>query len=98
MSFEKYYSIYQNNSGIILRPGKAGAEFEFDGDIKENKRYKLFVVGETSQFYWWKDEPDGKFLYNEITDGLNHEEAELDRYCLDFSAEKEEGYIKRIYK
>jgi len=98
MSFEKYYSIYKNNSGITLRPGKAGAEFEFDGDIKENKRYKLFVVGETSQFYWWKDEPDGKFLYNEITDGLNHEEAELDRYCLDFSAKQPFTYMKRVYK
>lgn len=98
MTFEKYYGIYKDEKGITLRPKKGSAKFNFTADVKKDKRYKLFAVGETAQFYWWKDEPDGNLLYREITDGLNYEQAELDRFCLDFSANSAFTYIKRVYK
>ncbi len=95
---EKYKGIFRSDEGVTLRPKKKSAEFSFNLDVKDDMRYKLFCVGETSQFYWWKDEPDGRFLYRDITDGLNYENAEIDRYCLDFSAKEPFKYIKRVYK
>ncbi|MBR2021862.1 MAG: hypothetical protein IJ939_05435, partial [Clostridia bacterium] len=70
---EKYFGIYNDEKGITIRPKKDGAAFDFSLDVKKGKRYKIFAVGETAQFYWWKDEPDGRYIYRDITDGLNHE-------------------------
>ena len=95
---EKYFGIYNDEKGITIRPKKDGAAFDFSLDVTKGKRSKIFAVGESSQFYWWKVEPDGRDIYRDITDGLNHEEAGIDRYCLDFSAKKPFNYIKRVYK
>ena len=66
MSFEKYTQLYNGGErGITLRPHGKKAEFSFTLSPDYNKSYRLFTVGETEQFYMWKDEPDGPFMYHE---------------------------------
>ena len=99
MSFENYMQIYDGGKqGVTVRPHGAGASFSFSLDKKEGKRYRLFTVGETEQFYFWKDEPDALFLYRMITDALDRAHAIKDRYCLDLSCKRYESYLKRVYK
>ena len=99
MSFERYTQIYDGGEqGRTIRPHGNSAEFSFSLDKKENARYRLFTVGETEQFYFWKDEPDGPYLYRMITDALDTAHAIKDRYCLDLSCKRPETYLKRVYK
>lgn len=99
MSFESYNSFYKDyKDGVTIRAHRKGAEFDFSYNTSNDKRYKLFVAGETTLFYQWKNEPDYPAHYHVITDALDTENADKAQYCLDFSSEKEEGYIKRIYK
>lgn len=99
MSFESYMQIYDGGEqGVTVRPHGEGVAFSFSLDKKEDKRYRLFTVGETAQFYFWKDEPDGLFLYRMITDALDTAHAIKDRYCLDLSCKRYETYLKRVYR
>lgn len=98
MSFETFLSLYQDEQGTTLRPQGAGAAFSFHATAAEGKTYRLFTVGETEQYYMWKDEPDGPFQYRTITDALDTTHAIRDRYCLNFSSAQEEAYCKRAYK
>ena len=99
MSFEHYQQIFDGEPcGITLRAHGKSAELSFDLTAQEGKRYRLFTVGETEQYYMWKDEPDGQFLYRMLTDALDSAHAIRDRYCLSLSCKKEEDYIKRVYK
>ena len=99
MSFERYTQIYDGGEqGRTLRPHKGSAAFSFALDKKEGARYRLFTVGETEQFYFWKDEPDALFLYRMITDALDTAHALKDRYCLNLSCKKYEQYLKRVYQ
>ena len=89
MSYEKYIKVWQDyEKGKTIRPHKTGAEFEFEleGEGEENKRYRLFTVGGTAQFYQWKNEPDAHFQYALLTDSLDTEHAERSQYCLNFSS------------
>ena len=98
-SFEKYTQIYDGEPlGMTIRPKGRTEELSFDLTPEENIRYRLFTVGETEQFYFWKDEPDGPRLYHMLTDALDTEHALRDRYCLSLSCKKYEEYRKRIYK
>lgn len=65
---------------------------------KENVLYRLFTVGETEQYYMWKDEPDGPVQYRSVTDSLDSAHALHDRFCLDFSSESPKAYTKRAYR
>lgn len=99
MSFEKYTQFYDgNNTGMTIRPLGKAAELNFAANVKEDKRYRLFTVGETEQFYMWKNEPDSPQLYRMITDSLDVSHAIKDRYCLNLSCDRAEDYIKRVYK
>lgn len=98
MGFEKYNNFYEDyDNGVTIRPQKM-AEFNFNADIKTDKKYRLFVVGETSTYYLWKNEPDTPQLYRLLDDALDSQNANQDRFCLDLSCDKEEDYIKRVYK
>ena len=99
MSFEKYTQIYNGEPvGMTVRPKGKTEEINFTLDKKENTRYRLFTVGETEQYYLWKDEPDCPRLYHMLTDALDTEHAIRDRYCLSLSCKRYEDYLKRIYK
>ena len=99
MSFEKYTQIYNGEpSGATLRPKGESFELSFDLQPEADKKYRLFTVGETEQYYLWKDEPDGPRLYHMLTDALDTKHAIRDRYCLSLSCKKYEDYLKRIYK
>lgn len=98
MSFENYFNFYEDyDNGVTVRPKKT-AEFDFSVDVKADKKYRLFVVGETAMYYLWKNEPDTPQLYRLITDSLDSENANQDAFCLDLSCKKAEAYIKRAYK
>ena len=98
MSFEKYFNFFENyENGVTVRPNKT-EKFTFFQNIKDNKRYRLFVTGQTSNCYLWKNEPDTPLLYRLIDDALDNENALNDQYCLDLSAKTETDYIKRVYK
>ena len=98
MSYESYTRIWKDGKGKTIRPAKSGAEFCFEYEPKANKRYRLFTTGQTAQFYQWKNEPDAHFQYALLTDSLDTEHAVRSQYCLDFSSERPESYVKRIYK
>lgn len=99
MSFESYLQIFDGyKSGRTLRAGGKGTEFAFEAKAQENKRYRLFVTGETALFYQWKDEPDNPAHYHTIVDALDPNHAFETQYCLNLSSKKPEDYIRRIYK
>ena len=85
MSFEKYFNFFEDyENGVTVRPQKS-AEFKFSQKINDNKKYRLFVTGQTANFYLWKNEPDTPYLYRLIDDALDTENAQQDQYCLDLS-------------
>lgn len=99
MSFEIYQQFFLSEpEGVTVRPKGAAAEFHFSADPKKNCRYRLFTVGETEQYYFWKDEPDGPLQYRSLNDALDTAHAIKDRFCLNFSSKKPEEYIRRVYK
>ncbi len=98
MSFEVFKEIYRSSEGTTLRAGGKAWGVEASLKPEENKSYRLFTVGETEQFYLWKNEPDCPHLYRMLTDALDNEHAIRDRYCLDLSCKKFEEYKKRIFK
>ena len=97
MPFEHYQKIYEGE-GITLRPKGKAKEISFALSPNSLHRYRLFTVGETEQYYLWKDEPDGPFLYRMLTDALDTAHAIRDRYCLNLSCKRYESYLKRVYK
>lgn len=98
MGFENYTQFYCNEpSGTTIRP-KESITFSFTVQKKENVLYRLFTVGETEQYYMWKDEPDGPVQYRSVTDSLDSAHALHDRFCLDFSSESPKAYTKRAYR
>ncbi|MBE6667761.1 MAG: hypothetical protein E7607_05590 [Ruminococcaceae bacterium] len=99
MEFEKYTQIFNEEpKGATVRPKGKAFELSFDLDRKADKNYRLFTVGETEQYYLWKDEPDTPRLYHMLTDALDTKHAIRDRYCLSLTCKKYEDYLKRIYK
>ena len=99
MSFEQYTPIYDGKQiGSTVRPHGKAFEVCFDLCPEADKKYRLFTVGETEQYYLWKDEPDNPRLYHMLTDALDTKHAIKDRYCLSFSCAAYEDYLKRIYK
>ncbi len=99
MSFERSQTLFENyEQGQILRPHGKGMELQFSYHAQEERRYRLFVVGETALFYQWKDEPDGPMQYRTVCDALDTEHALAARYCLNLSSSRPEQYVRRIYK
>lgn len=99
MNFERYTQIYDGGEiGTTLRPHGKKADISFSIDPKKNTRYRLFTVGETEQFYMWKDEPDGQRLYQTYTDALDSAHAIRDRYALNLSSPHPEKYCRRVYR
>ena len=71
MSFESYRQLFDGYvQGRTLRAGGPGMALEFEARARADKRYRLYVVGETAMFYQWKDEPDYPAHYHAITDAL----------------------------
>lgn len=98
MSFEKYTKFFDGEpDGKTVRI-KGIAEFSFSAVPQENTAYRLFTVGESEQYYMYKDEPDGPLLYRSLSDSLNTEHAVHDAFCLDFSSRRSEDFIRRTYK
>lgn len=99
MNFETYHLIWKTEEkGKVLRPQKEGASFTFSLEPKSDKRYRLFTVGQTNQFYQWKNEPDGPLQYAQIDDSLDTEHAVNRHYCLNFSSPKPMPFARRIHK
>ena len=99
MSFENYEKVYDGyKQGTTLRAGGAPMTLTLPTAARENKRYRLFVVGETAMFYQWKDEPDCPAQYRTLTDALDPVNAREAHYCLNLSSKKPEGYVRRVYK
>ena len=99
MSFEKYRTIWKDGAeGTTLRAGGAGAQFAFDCDLAPDKRFRLFVTGETGLFYQWKDEPDYPKQYESIADALDPDHAFRAQYCLNLSDSAPRGYVRKLYK
>ena len=99
MSFEKYISVYDGGAeGINLRPMGKAFSVDFDLDVKDNKNYRLFTVGETEAFYQWKNEPNCPARYQTLSDALDSTHAEKSQFCVDFSSKKCEKFVRRIYK
>ena len=55
MVFESFKEIYKSDEGATLRAGGKAWSVEASFAPKENKNYRLFTVGETEQFYLWKN-------------------------------------------
>lgn len=95
---EKYVEIYSDyESGKTIKPCCEAAVFSFALDKKTNERYRLFVAGETENFYMWKDEPDGPLQYRTLTDSLSTETLSA-HYSLDVSEAAPRTLEWRAYK
>lgn len=99
MSFESYRQLFDGYArGRTLRAGGPGMSLEFEARARADKRYRLYVVGETAMFYQWKNEPDYPAHYHAITDALDTAHAYRAQYCLDLSSSRPERYARRVYK
>ncbi|HBF86430.1 MAG TPA: hypothetical protein DDW54_01980, partial [Clostridiales bacterium] len=101
MDFENCKDIFISEgeeSDVIIKPRGKAAEFYFDCEKKKDKRYKLFVSGETGLFYMWRNEPDYPSLYHTLTDALCHKETMRAQYSLDVSRNTAENFEWRAYK
>ena len=99
MSFETYYPVFEDyQSGVQLRAQGKAAEFTFTFEKKANKHYRLFTAGQTAIYYYWKSELGCAAQYHQITDSLDVKHAYKAQYCLDFSSENPETYVKRVHK
>lgn len=99
MNFERYQKVYDGYcQGTTLRAGGAPMTLTLPTTAEANRRYRLFVVGETAMFYLWKDEPDCPAQYRTITDALDPVNAREAHYCLNLSSQKPEKYVRRLYK
>lgn len=98
ISFEKYYPVFESKEGVQLRAKGKVAEFTFKFEKKENKRYRLFNAGQTAIYYYWKSEFGCNAQYHQISDSLDVKHAYKAQYCLDFSSEVSELYVKRVHK
>lgn len=99
MGFETYEKVYDGyQRGTTLRAGGPGMTLTLPQAAKADRRYRLFVVGETAMFYQWKDEPDHPAHYRTLTDALDPVHAHEAHYCLNLSSKKPEGYVRRVYK
>lgn len=100
MNFEKYSNFFEDyENGVTVRPQKT-VEFNFAAELKPDKKYRLFVVGETATYYLWKNEPDTPTLYRLLTDALDSDNANQDQFCLDLSCKKmkliQSVFIRRL--
>ena len=99
MNFERYQCLWSDtDEGKTLHVGRGPEEFSFDYAPKDGRRYRLFSVGETSQFYQWKNEPDAHYQYALLVDSLDTEHTKVSQYCLNFSSAEPQPYVRRIYK
>ena len=99
MSFDSYRQLFDGYAqGRTLRAGGPGMSLEFEARARADKRYRLYVVGETAMFYQWKNEPDYPAHYHAITDELDTAHAYRAQYCLDLSSSRPERYARRVYK
>ncbi len=99
MSFERYQPFYSDyRKGTTLRPCGQSASFTFSCDCRKDRRYKLFGVGETALFYYWKNEPNYTQYYRSISDSLDSVHARDAHFCLDFSSREPVPYPRRAYK
>ncbi len=99
MQFEGYQTLFEEyENGPVLRAGGRGMQLNFPCNVQKDRKYRLFVVGETTLFYQWKDEPDGPLLYRAIDDALESENAREARYCLRLHSAKPEKYVRWLYK
>lgn len=94
MSFESYNRI-MTELYTCIRPKKS-VTYTFCGVGNENAN-RLFLTGETNISPNWKTEPDYQMLYRRIDDSLCSNEANRDRFCLDFSGVRCE-YPKLVFK
>ena len=91
MSFERYERIYDGyERGTTLRAGGAPLRLTLPQTAQKDRRYRLFVVGESALFYQWKDEPDYPAQYRTVTDALDPVNAREAHYCLNLSSKKPE--------
>ncbi len=99
MSFEQYTKYYDGwDENKPIKPGQS-EEFTLDPvQVNEKKAHRLFVTGETSLFYLWKNEPKYPLEYREITDALDTEHSVNTQYCLDLSMDKKAEYVRRVHK
>ena len=99
MNFEFKQKIFEDyENGITLRPLGKAESFNFSVDSTDTKHFRLFAVGETELFYFWKNEPNNSLHYHQLTDALDIAHANKAQYALNLSSVKPEKYIRRAYK
>ena len=96
MLYEKYQCLWKADEDVTVRPGRS-VTIELEGqDLEQADR--MFITGETSLFYQWKNEPDYPQLYRRIDDALDQEHANKDNYCLYFRGRDEDFPIRAFTK
>lgn len=97
-AFETCRWIFQSEPGLTLRPGQSHC-FTFNLPQRcPGQALRLFVTGETALAYLWKNEPDYPYQYRKIDDALDQTHAGQAQYCLDFSNQRQETYLKQVCK
>jgi len=90
------HNLKQTDENIILRSGQS-ISFTLP-EIPKQSDYRFFFSAEDTSGTTLKSEAGAELLYMLIDDSLDYENAEKDRYCLDFSCKKPLPFAKRALK
>ena len=92
---DKILNLKSTSEHLLLKKGES-AEFKFLHNEPSN--CKLFFSCEDASWSALKNESGAELLYMLIDDSLNYEEAEINRFCLDFSCTSPLPFAKRAVK
>ena len=92
------YNLKEKTENILLK-NRQTYTFDFSYDkLDKDANHKLFFTCEDASWSGLKNESGAELLYMLIDDSLNAEEAEWNKFCLDFSCKKPLPYAKRVMK
>ena len=92
------YNLKTQEENIRLRSGQSHTfDFSFD-KLDISAKHKLFFSCEDASWYGLKNESGAELLYMLIDDSLNSDEAECNKFCLDFYCQNPLPFAKRALK
>lgn len=94
--YENYHCLWKPEKDTILRPGSS-VTLELTGE-ELSQADRMFITGETTLFYQWKNEPDYPQFYRRLDDSLDREHALRNAYCLHVSGRNTEYPIRAFTK
>ena len=98
MNYRRKIALKKEKEARLIR-AKSFAEYKIDStELDIHAKHRLFLSCEDASCPTMKNESGAELTYMLIDDSLHYGEAEMNRYCLDFSCEKPLPFAKRALK